>query len=68
MTIPCVSRRYVNTPMANTQPNLDPSKMIQPSDIALAALLPFTLSPAAVPLEVVLTLDESAYRQDMQPE
>jgi hypothetical protein len=41
-------------------------RMIQPADVAEAALLPARLSPAAVPVELVMRVVMMPYKQHQQ--
>lgn len=54
---------FVATDMTVHQEGVLPERMIQPQDMALAALLPFRMSAAAQPLEVVLKLAKGAYKE-----
>ncbi len=43
---------YVQTPMTRNVQGVDHSKMIQPSDVAEAAMLPFKTSASCLPFEI----------------
>ena len=49
---PHMSAGYVRTPMTRDVQGVDHSKMIQPSDVAEAAMLPFNTSPSCLPFEI----------------
>lgn len=51
----------VATDMTKGSEGVIVERMIQPEDIAQTALLPFKMSPSALPVEVVLKLALSAY-------
>eukprot|EP01061_Rhynchopus_euleeides_P008856 TRINITY_DN1800_c0_g1_i1.p1 TRINITY_DN1800_c0_g1~~TRINITY_DN1800_c0_g1_i1.p1 ORF type:complete len:238 (+),score=96.66 TRINITY_DN1800_c0_g1_i1:49-762(+) len=51
----------VSTDMTGGLPGVIKERMIQPSDIADVAMLPFTLSPGCVPEEITLRLAVSAF-------
>lgn len=43
-----------------TKGRVDPSKTLTPEDIAQAAMLPLTLAPQSVPMEITLNTTEPA--------
>ena len=46
------SAGYVRTPMTRNIQGVDHSKMIQPSDVAEAAMLPFMTSASCLPFRI----------------
>jgi NAD(P)-dependent dehydrogenase (short-subunit alcohol dehydrogenase family) len=53
---------FVNTPMANLNPSLDPELMIQPDDIARAVLFVVRYPETGCPTEIVIRPQRSPYR------
>eukprot|EP00457_Paulinella_chromatophora_P011381 gb/GEZN01011517.1/.p1 GENE.gb/GEZN01011517.1/~~gb/GEZN01011517.1/.p1 ORF type:complete len:260 (-),score=40.32 gb/GEZN01011517.1/:235-1014(-) len=57
-----INPAFINTPMVAGQPNVLPQRMLQPTDVAQAALLPLITNSSCVPREITLHLTLSAYQ------
>eukprot|EP00123_Amoebidium_parasiticum_P012143 comp21151_c0_seq1/m.28630 comp21151_c0_seq1/g.28630 ORF comp21151_c0_seq1/g.28630 comp21151_c0_seq1/m.28630 type:complete len:242 (-) comp21151_c0_seq1:510-1235(-) len=56
-----INPAFVNTDMVSGNPNTIPERMLQPSDVAEAAMLALKTTSACVPQEITLRLTLSAY-------
>jgi NAD(P)-dependent dehydrogenase (short-subunit alcohol dehydrogenase family) len=54
---------FVNTGMASRNPDLDPSRMIQPEDVARAVLFVACFPETGCPTEIVIRPQRSPYRR-----
>ena len=57
----CINPALTSTDMVRAAGNLNHDRMIQTSDLAQVAMLPYTLSAGCVPEEITLRLTLSAY-------